>query len=95
MKNKKQIKDIFNQFFLGNKNFMTPRVKSYGETSSRFFVFEVSEGDGLFSDGLIYGITVLELNSSQEVIKHRHDLSKCFDNLKSLNKYKNNLINKF
>lgn len=76
-------KEIFDDFYSGSKNFMTPVVIEY----VRFYVngtlhyAEISEGKGM-RNNTIYGFTVLK-ESDNGVVRVSH-LSDCFFDLKAL-----------
>ena len=74
-----EIPAVFNRFFKGHQNIMTPNVIKYG--NKRQFVYEISSGIGMFGD-MIYGLTVLEF-TKHAGIQHRHNLSDMHRSLES------------
>jgi hypothetical protein len=71
MKTEREIQQIFNRVFNGEKNFITPFPVRYAQAGSYFY--ELAK-----SDAGVYGVTVLEATTH----KKRHDLSNCFDSVK-------------
>ena len=59
-----------------DKNFMTPKVITHWKNKN--FIAELSCGND-FNNNLIYGLTILEIISANEVI-HRIDLGDLFTN---------------
>jgi len=54
-----EMKQIFNEVYKGNKNFMTPTIERY-EQIGNMFIVEVSSGTGIpLMSERIYGITLL------------------------------------
>lgn len=77
--NRTQIDELFDGWFNGQRNFITPTVINRGKC--RQFIYELSSGEGMsfYPRTTIYGVTVLELWSKDapEVKAHRKDLSRC------------------
>lgn len=69
MKTEREIQQIFNRVFNGEKNFITPLPLRYAQAGTYFY--ELAKND----DGTLYGVTVLEATTH----KKRNDLSNCFD----------------
>ena len=85
----KMIKEIFNQYFNGDKNFVTPNVYGYGiyyYDAENVVVFEKSRS----KDGSIYGCSALLFNPLSNTCK-RIDLSDSFDCSKDVNHYINHI----
>lgn len=53
-----EVRDIFNQVYNGQANFMTPEITGHGSAQSGRYLYELSEGRGIYGDR-IYGFTVL------------------------------------
>lgn len=72
------VKAIFTDTYKGVQNFMTPNSINWGfiKRDESHLAWELSEGTGLLSVEMIYGVTVLEVNSIGGVLNKRHDLSK-------------------
>lgn len=58
-----QMKKIFKKTFNGNSNFITPKVEKYIDTGD--YIVEISSGDRIFSNGTMYGVTVLKKDGEQ------------------------------
>jgi hypothetical protein len=58
------IKEIFNMYYNGEKNFMTPKVYgySYKKFGDEILLFEKSEGEGISGEPL-YGASALVYNT--------------------------------
>jgi hypothetical protein len=67
-----KVKPLFTKAFKGQGNFVTPTIIRYGEVVN--YVYELSEGRGFLSGGMIYGVTLL----TKEGERVHHKLSKCF-----------------
>lgn len=80
-------KYIFNRYFNGEKNFITPKVYNYGyiQFGDKTLLYEKSKGKGLY-DHTIYGLTFLVIDNETNEVQ-RIDLSKPFNSSKELNKY--------
>lgn len=72
------IKKIFEEYYNGDKNFMTSHVYGYAQKKfgNGYLVFEKSEGKGLMGEKL-YGCSVLIYNSENGNTQ-KIDLSQCF-----------------
>jgi hypothetical protein len=53
-----EVKALFDKFYKGNKNIMTPDVLEYGTAGE--LIYEISSGEFLGKD--LYGLTLLETN---------------------------------
>lgn len=87
--NDKFIKEVFNQYFNGDMNFVTPNVYGYGVYFYDKFnvvLFEKSVND----EHTLYGATALLFNPKSNICC-RIDLSDCFEDSKKLNDYISNL----
>lgn len=85
MVSKKEMKGIFNQYFEGDLNFVTPNVYGYGSykyDKENVVVFEKSSND----KGTLYGASALLYNPNTHICK-RIDLSQCFPTDSSLDDY--------
>lgn len=75
-------KDTIRKEYGTSKNFMTPRVLSYGRISDSL-VYELSTGQGIPADSFssvgpqIWGLAVVEIGSDGS-LKRRRDLGDCF-----------------
>lgn len=73
------VREIFDNYYNGDKNFMTPNVYGYAKKKfgKEYLVFEKSQGEGLF-DSPLYGCSTLvhnpETGETQKI-----ELSECFD----------------
>jgi hypothetical protein len=80
-----EIKEIFNQYFDGDLNFITPNVYGYGVyhyDKDNLVVFEKSTND----TRTLYGASALLFNPNTNICK-RIDLGQCFPSNESLNRY--------
>jgi len=82
----RQIMQIFNKTYNGNRNFMTPRVLGYGQKGG--LLYELSEGEGIFGK-TIYGVTVITTHG-----KKAPELSQCFHSYQDANDYAETLGSK-
>ena len=86
------IRNIFDKYFNGQKNFITPIILEYDKkrVNNKFYLlFEYSKGHGI--DGnIIYGLTVLLYNNSTYEVQ-RIDLCKCSKKFDDLKEYTNRL----
>ena len=69
-----EIKQMFNQVYNNQKNFMTPHVLKYA-TINETLMYELSEGE--FMGKILYGFTVISIDKLGNPTK-THELSKCF-----------------
>ena len=73
------VREIFDRYYNGEKNFMTPNVYGYAKKKfgEEYLVFEKSQGEGLFDDSPLYGCSTLvhnpETGETQKI-----ELSECF-----------------
>jgi len=68
--NQGEIKDIFKDVFNGENNFITPNVVEYKQKQNT--IIEISKGDGVFGDYIIFGATVLQFDGLEWI--HNHDI---------------------
>lgn len=82
-------KRLFKQYVKGS-NFMTPAIIEYKKIQNKegTFVLEISEGRRIFSEGKIYGVTVVQLGKGR-----RDDMSFAYPNMESVNIYIQSLTN--
>lgn len=92
MVSKVLVKRIFNQYFNGAKNFITPNIIGfdYIDFGDEYLAIEKSEGEGLFGTWL-YGVSCLAVTKSTlevqqiDISKAFTDLSKAEEYIKSIN----------
>ena len=79
-------KYIFNEYYNGEKNAITPKILSYGykQFGDKTLLYERSKGE-LFGE-VLYGLSFLYLNNKTNEVQ-QIDLGKPFSNLKELDKY--------
>lgn len=81
------IKYIFEEYYNGQKNFMTPDIYGYSQRKfdEEYLLFEKSSGEG-FENEKIYGASALVHNhitgDTQKI-----ELSECFDDPRNLEVY--------
>ena len=85
MLTQQEIRKLFNVHFNYQKNIMTPNIIKYEQRGK--YIIEISKGT--FSNQLIYGFTVLEINKYNSTNRPEDtDFSEC---LYSINEVENNL----
>lgn len=77
---------IFEKYFNGDNNFITPIVIGYTHKKFGSYTLIIEKSTGEFLDKDIYACTVLILNSINRTV-NRIDLSKSFETINDLNKY--------
>ena len=81
------VREIFDVYYNGEKNFMTPNVFGYAKKKfgDEYVVFEKSQGEGLF-DTPLFGCSALVHNpitgDTQKI-----ELSECFKELVEVDEY--------
>jgi hypothetical protein len=82
------INKIFNKFFNGEPNFVTPHPVEYGVLCETPFklVYELSQGVSPFSDNMVFGVTVLEV-VNKDKIKRAMPLDMAFMDIDTARKY--------
>lgn len=80
-------RQIFNEYYNGEKNFLTPNVYSYGHKrfGYKVLLYEKSSGRGIRNDPL-YGLSFLLLNNRTNEVQ-KIDLCKAFQSTDELDKY--------
>ena len=78
---------IFDRYYNGNKNVLTPNVYAYGHKKygDTVLLYEKSKGRGIFDTGL-YGLSFLLLNNETNEVQ-KIDLCKAFNSPKELDDY--------
>jgi len=66
-------RDLFHEFFNGQRNLMTPGVIRYGWKGKGHYAYEISQGDD-FLNNKMFGVTILEVDSDADTIT-RSDFS--------------------
>ena len=86
------VRKIFDKYFNGSKNFITPNVYEYGERKfgDYFLFYEKSRGEGFNGEDL-FAITFLIMNKGAV---RRIDLSKCFNSKKEVDDYLKSITSK-
>jgi len=84
---KQEILETFNNFYNGQKNFLTPRILGYYSNNDSSLIAEFSAGGGI-SGSLFCGITILEKHDG---LWRTSDLSNAFNDFNEAREYLNNL----
>lgn len=81
-----EVKGLFKKHYKGEQNIFTPHPISYGKKHN--FLYEFSWGECVF-DGILYGVTVLELEKGKT--KGKFDLCRSFRSKREAKAYIKNL----
>ena len=82
------IEHIFNTYFNGETNFVTPNIYDYDYKSfgDKILLIEKSKGEGFISNKTIFGCTTLIYTPKTKEVQ-RIDLSQCFYSKKEIDEY--------
>ena len=86
------IEHIFNTYFNGETNFVTPNIYDYDYKSfgDKILLIEKSKGKGFISNQTIFGCTTLIYIPKKNSVQ-RIDLSQCFYSKQEINTYIKNI----
>lgn len=84
------IREVFDRYFNGEKNFMTPKVYGYDQIFVRNGIVFVEKSKNV--ENTLYGVTTLFYNKYEKTV-NRIDLSKSFGSAKDALKYIHSITN--